>query len=145
MVFVTTTMSSSYAYALVDDWKNTTSASFRGSRPFLALVRAGCSVRWWCSFQSSTSANTKLTHTVVITCNLSWWCFLYVTWPIYVLMRTNALVRFATCNVWWWWCYVYVCSRMVLYGWSSMPMNDVSLQLCLIVQKESFYYQLQHS
>jgi len=38
-----TITSASYVFALVDDKKNTTSASCRGSRPSWALVEAGCS------------------------------------------------------------------------------------------------------
>ena len=44
---VMTVMSVSYIFALVDDKKNTTSASCRGSIPSWALVGAGCSNQWY--------------------------------------------------------------------------------------------------
>ena len=43
MLQVMTTKSVSYVFALVDDKKNTTSTSCRGSRPSWALVGVGCS------------------------------------------------------------------------------------------------------
>ena len=77
-------------------------------------------------FLSSTSANTSLTLMVIITCTLHW--------PIYVLMCTKTLVRFATCTVLVEAClHVCVCVCTILFG-SGVHVMEVRAR-CVMVYR----------